>query len=186
MNETSSRININQTQETISIRIKSHNPVLHAFFVLLIISAIFMALVLVFAVIAAIVKYDVIISVLSTCLATAAIVYKVLVIFAALRAFLWMLAGEEVVLITKRQLIYTKKIAGIGFPIAIDKKQVIEFKVIDFIREKDVIHMILSEIGRQGRAFELKTEKKNLKFGIYISMDDAYAVEKIIKLHLVK
>lgn len=185
MNETSSRININQTQDAISFRIKSHNSLLHTFFVLLIISAIFMALVLVFAVIAAIFKYGVIITVLSTCLATAAIVYKVLVIFIALRTFLWTISGEEMLFINGTQLIYTKKTAGIGIPIVIEIKQILEFKVIDYIREKDVIHMILSEIGKQGRSFELKTEKKNLKFGIYISMDDAYAVEKIIKSHLV-
>jgi hypothetical protein len=41
--------------------------------------------------------------------------------------------------------------------------------------------MIETELTTHGRSFELKTVAKPLKFGIYISMDDSDALERMFK-----
>lgn len=184
MEDTSSRIIITENNGKTLINIKSHNSIQHAFFIFLIISAIFIALVIIFAMLAAAFTHGFMIAVLSFSLSAASVVYKAAAVLLALRSVLWSLAGGEVIEINEKEMKYTKKIAGMGHSVVIKLNEVLDIAVIDYIREKDVIHMIQTELGLNGRSFLLKTASKQLKFGVYISMDDSEIIEKILKQHV--
>ena len=184
MEDVSSRIRITEAQGRTVVFIKPHNSVLHAFFILLVESAIFMSLVFIFAMSAAVFKSGFIITVLAYSLAAVSRLYYAGFAFIVLRSLLWTMTGGEILEINTEELIYTKKIAGIKKRVIIKKADILGVAVIDYIREKDVIHMMQSEITTHGRSLLLKTAKKDLKFGIYISMDDSDTVEKVLKSSL--
>lgn len=184
MEETRSRIIITEDKGKTIIFIKPHNSIFHAFIVLLILTSVFMALVFIFAMLAVAFKTGIIITFLSFALAAVSLIYKIVAAIISLRSLLWTLAGGETIVINDKEFIYSKKTAGMGPRVTIQKNEVQSITVIDYIREKDVIHMIESEIRIRGRSFELKTAKRTLKFGIYISMDDSDALDKVFKLVL--
>lgn len=140
-----------------------------------------MALVFALAPLVTVFKSNFIGTIVAYVLAAAAIALKVAAVFIALRSVLWTIGGGETVEINEKEFIYSRKILGLGKRIIIKKEDIKGISLIDYIREKDLIHMIETELTTHGRSFELKTVAKPLKFGIYISMDDSDALERMFK-----
>ena len=184
MEETSPRIRIKEEQGRTIIFIKPHNSILHAFFAILVLTAIFQLCIFIFSLPAGIIKHGFIITILAYGLAGISIIYKVIAVFEVFRSLSWTIAGGETIEINADNFIYKKKIAGIGPVVVIPRKDILSIEEIDYIREKDVIHMLQSEITKNGRSFRLKTASKTIKFGVYISMDDSDALDKLFKRKL--
>jgi hypothetical protein len=179
MEETSKRIKITQDNSKTVIFIKPHNSLFHAFILELILFAAFMALVFALAPLVTVFKANFIGTIIAYVLAAAAIILKVAAVSIALRSVLWTVGGGETVEINENEFIYSKKIFGLGKRIIIKKEDIKGISLIDYIREKDLVHMIETELSTHGRSFELKTAAKTLKFGVYVSMDDSDVIEKV-------
>ncbi|HDT15093.1 MAG TPA: hypothetical protein ENN55_02675 [Firmicutes bacterium] len=170
------RIKIKDAAGRLRVEISSHNSILHAVFAVIVLSAVFLFLYYMLPAAFLLFRQKFFMTAGNIIL----IMFGGFVVFMISRAVLWTIGGYEIIEAGPDGIHYSKKIFGKGETVFMPADKIKEIKTIDFVRPKEILYMIRSEFGFNGRSFAVETEDKIFVFGIYLSFDEAVFIENAL------
>ncbi|PKL92272.1 MAG: hypothetical protein CVV21_05835 [Candidatus Goldiibacteriota bacterium HGW-Goldbacteria-1] len=177
MENTSDRIQTQQSDNTITIEIKPYNTMFNAllsvfvtgFFAGLLFIAIMTAATLLYSSGS---KID-----LNPMITITTAVYALIGVFFIARAAVWTLFGKEEIIITGGAFYYKKSALIKLKEIKVNNEEILEFKLTDYFEPKDLFYAVKAEFGFLGRSFTLKTAAYKLRFGICLNIEELRVLE---------
>ncbi|MFW6210617.1 MAG: hypothetical protein ACOC4H_00705, partial [bacterium] len=158
------------------IKIKAHNSIIHAFFTVIVMSAVVLFLYYILPAAFLLFRQKFFMTAGNIVLAG----FTGYAVFLLARSVLWTLGGVEIIEVNSGGFYYSKKIFNIGTAAVIPVDEIKEIKTVDFVREKEIPYMVSSELGLKGRAFLIDSDNMQFKFGIYLSSGEIAEIENIL------
>lgn len=175
------RIFYQESEGFVRIKIKHNDTRLAAFFLLIVITACFTVILLIFDTLGFAFPTGTPATVLGWILAEIAVAFKAMVAFELARATLWNVAGSEVIEVKEGVFTYYVRAIGIGLKYVYPVNDIKKIEEYEYAESKDLIYMIGTEIGIGGKSLRLFAGKRKLYFGRCLTMEDSEAVMKLLK-----